>query len=134
MTQTLTFGYQKPDRGDKGDPVFDALESNIDQLNVHKHNGTNSDRVDSFNLLRSQVTVPSTGWVADGSLFKQTVTFPAGFTLANGSEYGKASIRFYFSGGANDGDELFPKTVKLSDTTFELHSPVSNQAYVVTFV
>jgi hypothetical protein len=134
MATTLSFGYVKPATGDKGAVVFTPLESNIQQVNDHKHNGSNSDRVDSSNLQREVVNVTAAGWAADGELFKKTVTFPAGFTASNGSEYGKASIRFFFDGGTLDKNELFPKTVRLTDTTFELHSPVSSQAFNVTFV
>jgi hypothetical protein len=134
MSTTLSFGYEKPDAGDKGDPLFTALEGNIQQLNDHKHDGANSDRADSFNLSRSTVAVPNTGWSADGSLFKQTVTFPADFSAANGSEFGNASLRFYYDGGSDNLNELFPKYERLTDTTFELFSVVSNQAYTVAFL
>jgi hypothetical protein len=134
MATTLAFGHVKPDDGDQGDTVFDALEGNIDIDDAHKHNGTNSDRVDSYNLSRSSVSVPSTGWVADGEMFKQTVTFPAGFTTGNGSDFGSASMRFYFSGGTYDLEELYPTYNRLSALTFELFSPVNNQAYTVAFL
>ena len=135
MPTTLSFGYQKPIRGEKGDPVFDALESNIDQLNSHKHNGTNSDRVDSYNMTRSQVAVTSAGWSASGNLFRKTVNLPTGFTVANGSEYRKAIIKFYVttSPGITD-EECFPKTEFISNTSFYLYSPVSTASFVVTFV
>lgn len=139
MATTLSFGYQMPDRGDKGDPVFDALEANITQTNVHKHNGTNSDRVDSYNLTRgTTVAVTNTGWTGpDGAgLYTKTVTFPTGFTTANGSDYKKASVRFYLNGAVLGADktEVFPKYLYASATTFTLYSPVNNQAYDVEFL
>ena len=134
MATTLSFGYVKPQTGDKGATNFNALEGNIDQLNAHKHDGSNSARVDTFSMMRSVVNVDGTGWAAAGEFFKKTVTFPAGFTLVNGSEWGKASIRFFFDGGSYDKEELFPKTVRLSDTTFELYYVTSSQAFNVSFV
>jgi hypothetical protein len=134
MATTLSFGYVRPNTGDKGATVFTALEDNITQLNDHKHDGVTSDRIDSFNLRRDTVTVPNTGWSASGELYRQLVTFPAGFTVSNGSEWGNVSIRFYFDGGAYDRNELFPNTEYVSDTTFYLYSPVNNQGFTVSFV
>jgi len=131
--QTLSFGFKKPQTGDKGSIVFGAMEDNIDQINSHDHDGSDTDRVDTFNLSRYQVAVPSSGWSASGSYFKQTVTLPTGFSVANGSEYTKANIRFFFNGGTYDKQECFPKTNYLTATTFELFSLVNNQAFDVSF-
>jgi len=134
LVTTLPFGFKKPQTGDKGATVFDALEDNIDRVDAHSHDNVDSPRVESFDLSRGTVAVASSGWSASGNFFKQTVTFPSGFSVANASEYTKASIKFYFDGGANDNQECFPKTNRLTDTTFELFSLVSNQAFTVTFV
>lgn len=131
---TLSFGYKRPEVGDIGDPIFDALEDTITQLNDHAHNGTNSDRVSSGNLTRGSVSVPTTGWSASGSLYKQTVTFPSGWSAANGSSWGSAGIRFFFASGTYANQECFPKTNYLTATTFELFSLVSNQDFTVKFV
>jgi hypothetical protein len=129
----LSYGYQLPQSGDRGTIVFDALEDNITQLNSHDHDGTDSDRIDAFSLARSTVAVTSASWNVSGSYFKKTVTFPTGFSVANGSEYTKANIRFFFNGGTYDNQECYPKTNRLTDTTFELFSIVNNQAFDVLF-
>ena len=134
LVTTLSFGYKKPEDGDKGQTVFDALEDNIDRLNSHDHDNVDSARVNSYNLSRGSVAVPSTGWSASGNLFRQSVSFPAGFSTANGSDYGNAHIRFFYNGGTRDGEELFPKTEKIDATSFFLYSISSSQAYDVSFL
>ncbi len=134
LITTLSKGFKVPATGDKGEPVFNALEDNIERLNNHNHDDLNSFLQQSFRLSRGSVLVNDSGWSASGGLFKKTVTFPAGFNLSNGSEWTKSSIRFYFSGGSNASQECFPKTNFLTDTTFELFSPVSTQAFTVTLV
>lgn len=137
---TLPFGRKLPGRGDKGDPVFDALETNINLDDSHDHDGTDSDRIDTFNLSRSTtVAVTNSGWTGPDAngFYTKTVTFPAGHTLANGSQYRKSAIRFYLNGafaGAPDQSEVFPRYERLSDTTITLYSPVNNQAYHVEFL
>lgn len=136
MPTTLTH-LIRPDRGDKGDPVFTALETNINRLDVHEHTGTTGQgvKIDSYILQRDNVVnVDATGWVAEGDLFKKAVNFPAGFTAGNNSEFGNAVIQFFFDGGNFDGEQCSPKTVRLSDTSFEIHSPFNNQAFNVSFL
>lgn len=130
---TLSFGFKKPQVGDIGDPIFDALEDTIDQLNSHDHDGTDSDRVKSYSLTRGSVSVPATGWSASGSLYRQSVTFPSGFSTANGSDWGSANIQVFFSGGTYDTAQCYPKMEKITATTFYLYSLVSNQAFTCKF-
>ena len=134
LVLTLSNGYKKPETGDKGATVFNALEDNIDRVNGHSHDGTDSNKLDTFAFGRGSVTVPNTGWTAEGNIYRQSVTFPTGYSVANGAEWGKASIRFYFDGGNYDKEELFPKTERIDDTSFYLYSTVNNQGFTCTFV
>jgi hypothetical protein len=132
----------KPDRGDKGDPVFDALEGNIDSLDAHSHDGSAGgfDRVASSALSRgATVAVASGSWSAIGAgpytgFYEQTISFPAGFTVANGSAYGKASIRFYLAPGAVKGDEVSPKYEKVTDTSIKIIYPNNTDDLEVEFL
>jgi hypothetical protein len=146
MTQTLTHGWQKPERGDKGDPIFDALEFNIDQLDTHKHDGNDSAKVPSSRIGRVLVSVPVSGWTAGTvndntgdyrNLFFNVVNFPSvigeEYQAADDSGYDYANMVFTYVGGSNDGKRFHPTIRKLSDTSFELYSPVNNQAYAVAF-
>lgn len=130
----LTFGFKRPDTGDKGSALFTALEDNITRLDAHDHDGTDSDRIDGFDLRRGSISVTNSGWSASGAYYKKTITLPAGYSSANGSDYTKAQIRFFFSGGTYDKQELFPKTNYLTATTFELFSIANNQAFTITLV
>ncbi len=72
--QTLSYGYKKPQNSDTGDIVFPALADNIQQLNDHTHNGTNS-----APLAVTSQAIASGAWVAasiGGGLYMQTVTLP----------------------------------------------------------
>lgn len=75
---TLTYGYKKPVNPDTGDIFFPALENDIQQLNDHAHNGT-----DSAPLATQTATINSGSWAAAAGLsgvYSQTVTLPAGLS------------------------------------------------------
>ena len=108
---TLSYGYKKPQSNDKGPVVFPALEDNIDQLNSHNHNGTNSAPLAPSAILAVSQTILAANWVlvANG-LYKQTVTASAGIDLDN------TQIQFRLS-----DDSIFYPTVKpLSATQYEI--------------
>lgn len=75
---TLSFGFQLPETPDQGDIVFPALEANIQQVNDHDHNGTNTSKLNSGSLVPLAQSIPSGSWVlvANG-IYSQTVTLPA---------------------------------------------------------
>lgn len=84
---TSTYGVQIPESGDKGQIVFEALETNIELFRDHTHNGVNTAKVSSNDLSKGSRLVPSTdvGWEyrSDGTGFEITVTCPGNYTLAN---------------------------------------------------
>lgn len=43
-----------PESGDKGAPVFKALEDAIDRLSIHSHNSLNSVPINSYDLNKSE--------------------------------------------------------------------------------
>lgn len=134
MAVTLTNNRIRPQDGDQGQVVFDALENNINLDDAHIHDGVNSEKLSTSLFTRGTVAVPNSGWSASGDLFRQTVTFPSGYSTANGSDFGNAHIRYFLNGGTLDGEEVYPKTEKITATTFYLYSPVSNQAFDLVFV
>jgi|GEM_PF-1906394 len=133
MADTLSFGYVRPADGDRGAPVFSALSGNITQLNAHDHDGVDSDRIDCFDLRRAVVNVDVSSWLSSGSYYRKLVTAPTGYTTANGSDWGKANLRFFLDGGTKDKAEVLPKIEYVSATTFYLYSPFNNQAFNVLF-
>ncbi len=116
MSTTLSYGFEKPATGDKGTVFWPALEDNIQQLNDHTHNGTNSARLTSPAMQATVQSVSSAGWVliADG-LYRQTVTLPAALT-AVGGVYNDYSIQIR-NAAASERVLLLP-VEKVSTTTF----------------
>ena len=59
MAITLSNGYIKPEDGDTGAVWFDALEDNIQRVNDHNHDGSNSEIVQQgsrqFNIPRANL-------------------------------------------------------------------------------
>lgn len=76
---TLSFGFLKPENTDTGDVFFPAMETNIQKMNDHTHDGTNSAMVAKT---REQITsgqwqtspVPVALYYFDG-------TIPSGLTF-----------------------------------------------------
>lgn len=123
---TLTYGRKRPANGDKGAPVFTALADNITLDDAHDHDGVDSQKINTSNLTRGSVSVTDSGWVAVGDgTFKKTVTMPGAHT------WGACVISVFCSGGTDADLPVYPKMVKLTATTFELHSLVNNQAFTV---
>jgi len=129
MASTLSNGFVKPATGDKGPVVFPALEGNIQKVNDHTHNGTNSELLSSVNIQKGTLTVSSTSWNSDATsgIYKKTVTCPSTYLTTT------SNMKVTFSGGTYDGDQCFPTIIKQSSNTFDIYSPVNNQAYIIYF-
>lgn len=75
---TLSHGFEKPETGDKGSVFFPALENNIQKLNDHTHNGTNSELLTAASSAAVTQTINSASWSHLGSgTYRQLVTMPA---------------------------------------------------------
>lgn len=77
--QTLTYGFKKPQTGDKGSIWFPALADNIQQLNDHTHNGTDSSRLTVASLTTVSATIDSSAWVAvagQTGTYRRLITIP----------------------------------------------------------
>lgn len=104
---TLSFGYQKPQTGDKGSLFFPALEADIQQLNDHDHDGVNSEKLTSLSITPVSDTIAHAGWIDQGGgTYKQTVTMPAGVT------FDAYAMAFRIANGGNIGDEIHPSIKK----------------------
>lgn len=114
---TTTYGYKKPQDGDTGAPVFSALNANTDLVVAHAHNGSDSAAIASSNLSKGTSTLSSGGWVAasaPNSGWKQTVTMPGVYTLAN------CTLRFRVTSGANQHKIIHPTIIPASATVFDV--------------
>jgi len=80
----LSNGYRKPEVGDFGDVWFPALEDNIERVNAHTHNGSDSPLIPSSSItgVVQQITaaefVPNTGTFTAGRAFKTTLVVAGG--------------------------------------------------------
>lgn len=78
--QTLSYGYKQPQNDDGGDLFFPAMQSNIQQLNDHVHDGLTSALIPTVSQAISHTT-----WVAVvgvPGLYSQVVTMPTGLLFA----------------------------------------------------
>ena len=80
---TLSYGFKKPEPGDKGDVFFPALQDNAQKLNDHTHNGTDSAKLTTLAMNSLTSTISSANWVASGDVYRQLISMPAGLTFDN---------------------------------------------------
>lgn len=76
---TLSYGFKKPQTGDKGSVFFPALEDDIQQLNDHTHDGSDTPRLNTTSVAAVTDSILAAGWVAQGDgVYRQAVTLPGG--------------------------------------------------------
>ncbi len=113
MATTLSYGYVKPQTGDKGSVFFPALEDNIDRLNDHNHNGTNSTRLSATSIDAVSQNISSASWASQGGgMYRQTVTMSAGVT------FDTHAIQFRNS---STGEIMYLQAVKVTSTTYYVY-------------
>lgn len=84
MAITLSYGYKKPQTGDRGPIVFPLLEDDIQQLNDHDHDGLNSALISSSSVIPVTQNILAGAWVSVGNgLYRQAVTIPGATTYDN---------------------------------------------------
>lgn len=122
---TLSFGFKKPETNDKGDVVFPALEDNIQQLNDHTHNGTNSAKLTAASLDPLSEVLSNTNWVAStNDLFRQLVTLPASLS------YDLVVIQCRLS----DGSIFHPTLERVSVSQYYVYINDNTQNVTVMYV
>ncbi len=109
---TLSNGVKKGESGDVGAPIWTALNSNFQILNDHSHNGTDSVKINSENINKQAVNLPTASWVAGARGFSQTVTCPGAVTLD------KVALRFRVRTGSLQHQFVNPSVEPTSLTSF----------------
>lgn len=129
MSDTLSNGYKNPETGDRGTSWFADLNFDIERLNDHNHDGSNSEQISAKYITKSSATIASGAWGADlgGSSYKQTITLPSGFTFDD------TEMKFKISGGALDGRVFYPTVIKITATTYDIYINDNTQAVLVTY-
>lgn len=113
---TLSYGYKKPQTGDKGSIWFPALEDDIEQLNDHNHDGLNSEKLTAASITGVGQTITAASWVSlGGGNFRQLVTTPAN---VNFDDYAR---NFVINNGSQAGHQIYPSVEKVSNTTYYVY-------------
>lgn len=114
MSTTTARGYRKPQSGDRG--WYSDLEFNIDRVDAHSHDGSDSVALPSSSITKSTQDVLAASWVSQGEgTFKQTLTIPTNYS------WNDMQVRFYVNGGGMDGEEVILSVKKVSATTFDVY-------------
>jgi hypothetical protein len=122
---TLSYGYKKPQNGDKGQPLFDALADDIQRVNDHTHDGVNSPPLTAQSLQGIQATIPAASWAAYGPTghYRQLVTMVSGFN------YDTCFMSFRLT----TGEYVTPTVEKFSATQYYVYTTDNTKDFVVTY-
>lgn len=124
--QTLSYGYKKPVNPDTGDTWFPAMEANIQQLNDHNHDGTNSAFIATQpSQLPTTQAVSSVNWGATlgGGLYRQLITMPGTLT------FDTKVITMRTSAGII----VYAQIEKVSSNTFYVYTNDNTQNFVAYY-
>ena len=123
--QTLSYGYKKPQVGDKGLPLFNALAEDIQRVNDHSHDGVNSPPLTAQSIQGIQATVLAANWVAYGPIghYRQLITVVAGFNFNT----------MFISVRSVIGEYITPTVERFSATQFYIYTTDNSQDFVVTY-
>lgn len=125
MSTTLSYGYLQPQSGDPGSTWFPALNADIQQLNDHNHNGTNSSLISNSVLAGGSVSVAAGSWTANGTgSYKQTVTVPAGYNMTDFSMTTRLTSSNHI---------IYPTIEYASASTFVIYTLDNTLDYTVLF-
>ena len=84
--QILSHLFKKPQTGDKGSVFWPALEEDIQKMNDHTHNGSDSARIPSSSTTATTQSINSASWSSvGGGLYRQLITMP-------GTKIGRAHV------------------------------------------
>ena len=123
--QTLSYGYKKPQTGDKGVPLFNALAEDVQRVNDHTHDGVNSSPLTAQSLQGVQDTILSANWIAFGPIghYRQLITILAGFNFNT----------MFMSFRTTSGEYIFPTVDRFSATQYYIYTTDNTQDFVVTY-
>lgn len=106
---TLTNGFKKPQANDPGSIVFPAMEDNIQQLNDHTHDGTDSEKLPSSSVESVTQNILAAGWGAlTAGHYSQNITLPVEFS------FDTVSMEFRTSAGI----VVYPTVLKVSSSVY----------------
>lgn len=119
--QTLSHGYKKPANPDTGDVWMPAMETNIQLVNDHTHNG-----IDAAQLAVIVQSILSAAWVAapiGGGHYRQLVT------MTSPLQYDSTTMEFRLS----SGELIFPSVERVSANTYYVYTLDNSLTYSVLY-
>ena len=124
--QTLTYGTKVPDTGDRGQPLFDALEQNFTQQDAHNHDGVNSPLLTAQAFVGVLETILAAGWATYGGPighYRQLVTMAPGFLF----DTTKIAFR------TTTGSYIYPTVERATSTTYYVYSTNNTIDFVAVY-
>lgn len=123
---TLTYGQKIPETGDRGVPLFQALEENFTRTDAHNHDGINSPALTSASLVGVADSILAAGWVTYGGPighYRQLVTMHIGFLF----DTTKMGFRM------STGQYIYPTVEKVTNTTYYVYTTDPTLDYAVVY-
>ena len=109
----LSNGYKLPETGDFGNIWFPAIEDNIQRLNDHTHDGSNSEKLPSTSVEGVVLSLLSGAFSVSGNEFMAVVTIPAAASVdTQGIIFRDPTTK----------ETIYLRIVKISVTQFEVYT------------
>jgi hypothetical protein len=122
--QTLSYGYKKPQTGDQGSTLFTALSDNIQRVNDHDHDGSDSALLTAASVTSVTQSIAAGSWVATSQgNYRQLVTLPGSLDYDNINIIMKNS----------SGHVVFATIEKVSDTTYYVYTNDVSTGYTAVY-
>lgn len=120
---TLTYGFKKPQTRDSGTTLWNALEGNIQQLNDHTHNGTNSSKLTTSAITATTQAIAHASWSATSQgNYRQLMTL-------SGLVFDEINIGFKNSSGY----QTLLEVEKVSSTTYYVYTNDASMDYTAVY-
>ncbi len=115
---TTTYGYERPDTGDKANGAsgwFTSLSFNVTRFDAHSHNGIDSTLLAMSSFTPYTTAILAAAWASDSAGgYTQTVTVPAGLTELN-----NYNVKFVFTApGGMVGETGYLGYKRVTATTY----------------
>jgi hypothetical protein len=118
----LSYLFKKPTTGDRGNILFQALEDNIQKLNDHTHNGTNSSKLAGSSITADITVTNLIPDVNEGEgTWSKLVNLPSGYT------YDGQRIQFRLN--ASPFEYVYPKFEWISASQIKYYTNDTTVAF-----
>lgn len=117
---TLSKGYLKPSNPTTGDLWFPALETDIQLMNDHVHDGITGAITPSAT---ASILAANWGSVSADGLYTQTITMPAG------RSFDTTQISFRYS----TGEFVYPTVTRVSSSQYTVTTNDNSKAYLAIY-